>query len=504
MDAPSGALAAAGDDAATSGLFSLCALAGRVVDRRAALQRGVAAGYAAAVAALRCTQPGPGIMEAMEARLPDGMLEALCIAGELNRPEQLAALDHHYQRTGPAQLAQQLRAHGPPGSHDAACARLFSTKLSLGEQPRLAAGLERLFGLVADAGLDCKPTLGAATPDKLLSSARTLGGLYATAHFGRSMPMLYGYLGDLAVMPDGDLTAWVDARYAGPLLHELAHLHPLDPLLVPAPGNLHEALAAWLGSEALPEQMVPRAPSGEGDPGGLDALPGGPWFAAVGAWVARACSSRGAIRAQAGAADLRDLLGPECAEALRLFGWLGHLDTSAPHLLADTFAAGRWWKLIDLHRDRALAREFHRAHVEPLLSARPPPLGTGLTARWAAALDALQWSDLPAWDEEPNEHDHALAARAVAALTVRAKRVGLSFRAQRTAPPPAGFVAKGPSAESRRWGTGPLSLDVRACLLRSGHIDIDAAFAPQNHPYPPSIAALFSRKGIDECRLSAE
>jgi hypothetical protein len=317
--------------------------------------------------------------------------------------------------------------------------------------------------------------------------------------------MLYGYLGDLAAMPpEGDLTAWVDARYAGPLLHELSHLHPLDPGLLPAPGNLHEALAAWLGSEALPEQMAPRAPAGEGDPGGLDALPGGPWFAAVGAWVARACGTAGAIRAQAGAADLRDLLGPECAEALRLHGWLAHLDTSAPHLLADTFAAGRWWKLIDLHRDPALAREFHRAHVEPLLAAPPPPLGTELTAQWAAALDALQWSDLPAWREAPNGHDDALAARAISALTVRAKRVGLSFRAQRSAPPPARFVAEGTLAEARRTGAGPLSLDVRACLLHSGHTAPDAVGAPPNHPYPPSLAALFSRRGIDEWRTSAE
>lgn len=478
------------EDEATR-LLSLCALAGRVVDRRASLQRGVAEGYAAGVSALRQTRPGP----APPPRIPDGMAEALCIAAELGRPESVLALDHHYQRTGPAQLAQQLRADGPPGSHDAACARLFGTRLDLGRMPRFSAGLEALFSLVAGAGLDCAPALGAATPSKLLAACPTLGDLYATVHFGRSMPMLYGYSGDLAAAPAGDLTAWVDARYAGPLLHELSHLHPLDPLLVPAPGNLHEALAAWLGSEALPEQMVPRASSGPGDPGGLDALPGGPWFAAVGAWVARACGTQGAIRAQAGASDLRDLLGPECAEAVRLFGWLGHLDTSAPHLLADTFHAERWWKLIDLHRDPALAREFHALHVEPLLAAPPPPPGTGLTARWAAALDALQWPDLPAWRDEPSAHDHALAARAVGALEVRAVRVGMSFRAQRTAPPPV------PRQEGlRTGGSGPLSLDVRACLLRSGHAAPDAVGAPPRHPYPPALAARLANEGLGEWR----
>lgn len=482
------------DDEA-SRLLSLCALAGRVVERRASLQRGVTEGYAAALSALHQTRPGP----ALTARIPDGMAEALCIAAELGRPSSVLALDHHYQRTGPGQLAQQLCADGPAASHDAACARLFGARLDLARMPRLSAGLEALFALVSGAGLDCAPTLGAATPQRLITALPTLGDLYATVHFGRSMPMLYGYVGDLAAAPrDLDLTSWIDARYTGPLLHELSHLHPLDPLLVPAPGNLHEALAAWLGSEALPEQMAPRASSGPEDPGGLDALPGGPWFAAVGAWVARACGAEGAIRAQAGAADLRDLLGPECAEALRLFGWLGHLDTSAPHLLADTFQADRWWKLVDLHRDPALAREFHALHVAPLLSAPPPPMGTGLTARWAAALDALQWPDLPAWRDEPSAHDHALAARAVEALTVRSVRMGMSFRAQRQAPPP--FLVGAGGEQRRTEGVGPLSLDVRACRLRSGHAARDAVGAPPHHPYPPALAASLHRRGLDEWR----
>ena len=474
-------------------LLGLCALADRVTLRRESLQREVAQGYTLALAGLKKTRPGPDPRPS----IPGGMLEALCIAGELDRPT--AALDHHYTRAMPAQLAQQLRADGPAGSQDHAYARLFSAKLELRRMPRLAAGLEALFSKVAAAGLACARTLGAATPALLLTERPTLGELYASAHFGRSMPMLYAYPGDLAALPAGDLTPWLDLRYAGPLLHELSHLQVLDSQLVPAPGNLHEALAAWLGSEAMPEQMVPRPPHSADDPGGLDALPGGPWFAAVGAWVARACGTEGAIRAQAGAADLRDLLGPECAEALRLFGWLGHLDTSAPHLLADTFEAGRWWKLIDLHRDPALAREFHRQHVAPLLAAAPPPLSDNsntLAVRWARALDALPWQELPAWHDQPGQHDHALAARAIAALGVRSERVGRSFRAARRAPPP--FPRQEALSSS---GDGPLSLDVRACLLRSGHTGPDAVGSPPHHPFPPALAAALARTGVEEWRI---
>ena len=32
-------------------------------------------------------------------------------------------------------------------------------------------------------------------------------------------------------------------------MHELSHLHPIDPELVPAPTSLHEALAAHLSVE---------------------------------------------------------------------------------------------------------------------------------------------------------------------------------------------------------------------------------------------------------------
>jgi hypothetical protein len=523
------------DDEPADGLLALCSLAARVCARRESLQREVALGYAAALAKLRLRY-GPEVQPA----IPGGMLEALCIAGELGRPTQ--ALDHHYTRGMPAQLAQQLRSRGGPDE------RLFSARLDLRRLPRLRAALEALFSLVAGAGLDCAKALGAATPALLFAARPTLGELYAGCHFGSSMPMLYAWPGDLTELAAArSIDDWIDQRYAGPLAHELAHLHPLDEALVPAPANLHEAFAAWLGSEAWPEQMFPRAARAAGvdrldergdagrglanshahslDEGGLDALPGGPWFAAVGAWVARAISPLQAIRAQAGALDLRDALGPACAEALRLHGWLAHLETSAPHLLADTFAPARWWKLVDLHRDPLLAAEFHAAHVTPLLSAPPPRLGTRVQPAWDAALDALPWRGLPSWRDPPGAEDDKLAMRACHALGVRTVLRGMSFRAERTAPPPwtdaCGPVdASGRASASepidtagrpdasragaRVLGEGPLRLDVEACLLRANHARPDAVGAPPSHPYPPALCALYARAGFTEVRGDPE
>ncbi|HEX9603260.1 MAG TPA: hypothetical protein VF973_05855 [Myxococcales bacterium] len=425
-----------------------------VLSRRAALKEGIARGYAAALER-QPLRPGPEI----RAELPAGMLEALTIAGVLRGN----AADRHYLEAMPGQLAAQLRGRGGPEE------RLFSARLDLRWLPRLRHGLERLFALVSDAGIACRPALGAATPRDLVVARPTLGHLYASCHFGRSMPMLYAYPGDLAE------DAWrgrgpeelIDARYVGPILHELSHLHALDPDLVPAPANVHEALAAWIGSEAWEEQAFPA-------PGGEDAIPGAPWFAAVGGFLALRIGAREAIRAQAGALDLRGPLGARCVEALRCYGWLGFLETGAPHFLADAFHPERWWKLIDLHRDPRLSQAFQVEYVEPLLHSVPAP-GTPLRARWDAALDALAWPELPAWNDAPAGADDALALRAVRALHVRTEVAGRSFRTVRVRPP------------------GTLALDVRECLLRAPWPAADAVGAPPRHPYPPSLCAASSR-----------
>jgi hypothetical protein len=417
---------------------SLIDLVAQVVRRRQELQQAARRGYAQAVAALpkRRDAPDP------EIAIPPGMLDAI-VAAELVRPQAKAALEAHYCSAMPAMLAAQLRRAGGPEE------RLFGTRVELRRMPRLREGLESLFSLVAGAGLECARVLGAATPAALVDG-RSWGEIYTKCHFGTSMPMLYAYPGDLT--DERPPLEWIDARYVGPLVHELSHFRTTDP---PAPANVHEALAAWIGSEAWPGQVWP-------EPGAEDALPGGAYFAAVGGWLARAVGEREILHVQAGLLDLRDALGPPCAEALRLYGFLRFLATGAPHLLSDAFHPGRWWKLIDLHRDTALADEFQRKHVQPLLES-------GIRTDWDAALDDLSWRTLPSWRDEPGEIDRKLATRAERALQVRTVRRGMTFRAERTNPP------------------GPPTLDGDRCELRAPWPGPDAIGAPPSHPYPPPL-----------------
>ncbi|MCA1826203.1 MAG: hypothetical protein LC689_04615 [Myxococcales bacterium] len=406
--------------------------------RREELQGAARRGYADAVAALtrkrEATDP--------EIEIPSGMLDAIVAAG-LVRPEARPALEAHYCVAMPAMLAAQIRRAG--GAEE----RLFAARVELRRMPRLRDGLDALFSLVASAGLSCAGVLGAPTP-AALADGRTWAEIYTRCHFGRSMPMLYAYPGDLTT--DRDPLEWIEARYVGPLIHELSHFRTSDP---PAPANVHEALAAWIGSEAWPGQMWP-------EPGAEDALPGGAYFAAVGGWLARASGEREVLHVQAGLLDLREALGAPCAEALRLYGCLTFLETGAPHLLADAFHPGRWWKLVDLHRDPSLAKEFHRAHVTPLLES-------GLRSDWDAALDDLNWRTLPSWRDEPREIDQKLARRAERALQVRAVRRGMTFHSERATPP------------------GPLALDEERCELAAPWPVPDAVGAPASHPYPPAL-----------------
>ena len=375
--------------------------------------------------------------------LPPGMVDAIA-AASLARPSSEPALFQHYTQAMPAMMQQQRREP------------LFATRLEPLRLPRLGRGPEALFELVARAGAQCSVALGAATPAALLRLRPTLGAFYAGCHFGGSMPMLYASPGDLAGLgSSGEQSPIeiIDARFASPLVHELSHLHASDPDLVPAPANLHEALAAFLGSEAFPDQID-----------GADALPGAAHFAAVGGWLARAIGLDACARAQAGLLDLRDALGPACAEALRLYGWSNFLETGAPHLLADAFAPGRWWKLIDLHREAALAREVSERLAAPMLRGEAVP-----KAAWDAWLDGLRWQDLPAWRDAACAQDEALALRARTALPVRAERQGLTFRAVRRELP------------------GPLVLDRDRCELRAPWPGPDAVGAPPCLPYPPAL-----------------
>jgi len=382
------------------------------------------------------------------ARVAPGMLDAL-VAAELARPDASETLEAHYLLAMPALRARQLE--GPSGVEE----KVFGTPLALRRMPRLKDALDALFGLVSDAGLSCAACLGAPTPPELVEG-RTLGEVYEQCHFGSFMPMLYAYPGDLEDALLRAPVGFIDERLVGPLVHELCHFHAGEP---PAPANVNEALAAWIGSEAWPAQVRPGRDE-------HDAIPGAAWFAAVGGFIARMLGEREALRLQAGALDPRDAFGAPCAEALRLYGFLPFLESGAPHLLSDAFHPARWWKLLDLHRDAGLARDFHDRLVRPLLAGGP-----ARQLDWDEALDALAWRDLPAWRDAPGPVDAKLAALAERALSVRAERRGSTFFVARADPP------------------DPLKLDPDACEIRAPWPGPDALGAPAVFPWPPALCA---------------
>jgi hypothetical protein len=374
------------------------------------------------------------------ARHAPGMVDAL-VAAELLRPGTREALQLHYGAAMPALRKRQLEGGAPA----------FVARLRLSRMPRLREALDRLFAAVSGAKLSCAACLGAATPRELVED-RTLAEVYAGCHFGGAMPMLYASPADLVAVA-GDPLEVIDARLVGPLVHELSHFRAEDP---PAPANVHEALAAFIGSEVWPAQVWPER--------ALDGIPGAAYFAAVGGWIARAVGETGALRIQAGVLDLRDALGPRCSEALRCYGFLPFLETGAPHLLSDAFHPGRWWKLIDLHRDDARAQDFAERFVDPLLAGAPASVRS-----WDDALDALPWQELPAFRDPPGALDRKLALLAERALRVRARRSGASFEAVCADPP------------------GELSLDPAACEMRAPWPGPDAIGAPPSFPWPPAL-----------------
>lgn len=392
--------------------------------------------------------------------MPRSMREHLLTALILRDDPELEA---HYTKRMPAALEEQLSGRDPVR------VRLFHGPLALGRMPRLARALEALWDRVAAAGVAPALALGAPTPAALLTARPTLAALFGECYWGRLMPLLYAYPGDLAEMESAvaagaSAAELVDAHLVGPLVHELSHLLPADPDRVPAPAHLHEAVAGWLGTRVWPAQSWP-------GPGDGDALPGAPWLVYLGAWLARIVGDDALIRAQAGVASLDDLLGPACAVALRALAWQDQLARWGYALLGDAFAPAPWLKLLDLHRDPVRAADFAREHVEPLLALAPAEAASA--PRLAATLEAMPWSTLPAWHESPMPADETLLADALAAQCVRAVRVGNTMRA--------------------RVEPATVTLELAACLAtRDG--PRDALRAPLAFPIPPSVCALASRQ----------
>jgi len=266
-----------------------------------------------------------------------------------------APLVTHYTETMPRMRLAQLAE--PPA--------LFAEPLDWARLPRMTAALDALFALLAACDVDAEPALGVPTADAFRAATPTFAALYARTHYGRLMPLLYGYPADLAYFTRRggelglDTLGTIDRYLVAPMIHELCHFAPTRDALLPP--HLDECIAGWLGVHAWPELAYPE---GAHD----DAIYGAPWLAQVGQAVARAFGVRAVVRAQAGAEPWDRALPPASLGAVTRFGWDDWCARRSSHLLSDTLAPEPW---VALALDGGVPEDdaFDRAIVHDALAA---------------------------------------------------------------------------------------------------------------------------------------
>ena len=376
-----------------------------------------------------------------------GTLAAAIALEEKEGSGRGALLESHYLDLMPRLRVTQLATLAEP-EHT-----LFHTPLGEGGRwhlPRLTGAVESLY---AQLGADGERALGEPTAAAFIAARPTLAHLYERTLYGRLMPLLYGYPGDLAVLTRAltveglPLTAALDRHFAAPLVHELAHLAADRDALTPP--YLDECVAGHLGVRAFPEFAFPSEDS-------VDALYHTYWLAQVGQALVR-CFGDDVLRAHAGALAWQEAIGAPLVETAARLGWQEYRRTRAPHFLSDTNHPAPWLKLIFLARAG-----------EPLDAFAD-----------LAALDAVPWSAIAVPPEDAR--DRQILVDALRMMCVEGTRAGPRpddpLRARRRSPP-------------------PITIDLDACEVRSPGGPLDP-IAPR-HLFPPSVAARLRNAGARE------
>jgi hypothetical protein len=408
--------------------------------------------------------------------------------GAAERAERLV---HHYTDTMPRMRVAQLAGTAEPG------ATLFHTPLDWARLPRLGAAIDRLFALLADAGVAAVGALGAASADAFRARTPTLAALYARTHYGGFMPLLYGFPADLAYMharglAEGlDTLATIDRYLTAPIVHELCHFAP-DRIAI-APPHLDECIAGWLGVYIHPELAYP---ADDHD----DALYAAPWLAQVGHAIARAFGIPNLVRAHAGG-DHAALPRSFVTAAARL-GWDDWRARRTLHLLSDTFDPAPWVALalalaggadrvaggadrVAGGADHASGEAAHAsgeaahasgeaAHASgeaARASAGLPLSGSTETAAPAVTLAALAAIPLAALEPPADpDFDRAIVEDGLRAMCLASSQIAGSFRTRVSLP------------------TDPILIDAVACAIiapRRGAFD---PIAPR-YWLPPAVAS---------------
>jgi hypothetical protein len=261
------------------------------------------------------------ICDSLPDEVPRPLARLLAASFLVEDDEHAARLKQHYLALMPAMREEQLRAP------------LFHAPLPWPELPRLSAGIDALFALLAEAGLPAR-VLGCDSPAALRDSAPTLAALYPRTHYGALMPLLYGFPADLRHLEQapGTLAERIDRFLAGPILHELLHFDRAREAIFP--GYLDECVTGWL-TVRLEPGFAFRA-DGEGP------VFAAHWFSQVGLAIERAIGLRALVRAHAGAAPWPEALAAKLAER----GWADLRENRWLHFLADPYAPQPWLELI--------------------------------------------------------------------------------------------------------------------------------------------------------------
>ncbi len=262
---------------------------------------------------------------ALPAALRLTLTHAVAFERSAGRSELVDDLLRHYTVTMPAQRAAQRG--GDP---------LLALPLAWDRLPRLAGALDRLFAVLAEAGVDPVLSLGAPTAREYRDRTPTLAALYERTHYGGVMPLLYGSVADLAYFRatgGDDPYATIDRYLTTPILHELCHLARDRDALHPL--HLDECVAGWLGVHLHREFAYPA-------PGHDDAIFAAPWLSQIGQALARAFGIRAVIRGHGGAEPWDAALPASFVAAAVRLGWDDWCARRSLHFLSATLDPAPW------------------------------------------------------------------------------------------------------------------------------------------------------------------
>lgn len=253
-------------------------------------------------------EPAPGFVALLERAVADE---------EQADPARAAQLEQLYLDTMPALRVAQARDGGAP------IGALFHRPLDWDALPVLRAAMARV-----DAAA-------------LVESCPTLDALCWRTHYGGFLPLLYAYPGDLARagrLLDGgaSVEAVIERLFVAPLVHELCHFQRERSIELPL--YLDEAIAAYLGVQALPAMAFP-------DDDGTHGLFGATLLYPVGQWFARLFGGE-TLRAVQRGASARAHLGGDVVDRLAAFGWADYLARRPLHLLSDNYDPQRWCRVL--------------------------------------------------------------------------------------------------------------------------------------------------------------